>query len=213
MRSKYTRACVQCGKAFRPDRAGLRRGGGKYCSQLCHGAAVSRPVAERFWAKVNKHSGLFWNGSECWLWTAGCNRRGYGMFGLTSERIVLAHRFAYSITIGPIPAKLFCLHGCDTPACVNPAHLHPGTHRDNMREMRERGRSCTGERHNSHTHPGSVPRGGRHHFAKLTETDVRTIRHLYTVEGVSSRVIARRYGISDSYVCGLARRRAWRHVA
>lgn len=33
----------------------------------------TRPAEERFWEKVNRTDG-------CWLWTAGTNNRGYGVF-------------------------------------------------------------------------------------------------------------------------------------
>ena len=79
----------------------------------------------RFWVKVDK-SGT--NG--CWLWTAKINRYGYGDFGL-KKRLVKAHRFAYTVTRGPIPDGLTLDHLCRVRNCVNPNHLEAVTQRVN----------------------------------------------------------------------------------
>ena len=76
---------------------------------------------ERFWAKVDKTD-------DCWLWTANRTNAGYGHFWL-DRRMVLAHRFAYELLIGPIPDGLTLDHLCRVRACVNPAHLEAVTNR------------------------------------------------------------------------------------
>lgn len=78
---------------------------------------------ERFWPKVDKTDG-------CWLWTAARNRDGYGMFKVDAMR--LAHRVAYELLVGPIPAGMDLDHTCHAPACVNPDHLRSTTHRQNL---------------------------------------------------------------------------------
>lgn len=51
------------------------------------------------------------------------------------------HRLAYEAWVGPIPEGMLIRHTCDTPLCINPDHLIPGTHRDNMQDRLERGRA------------------------------------------------------------------------
>jgi hypothetical protein len=72
----------------------------------------------------------------CWLWTGTWDENGYGK--MIGGR---AHRISYAMHVGPIPAGLCVLHRCDTPACVNPAHLWLGTHLENMADMGRKGRS------------------------------------------------------------------------
>ncbi len=48
-------------------------------------------------------------------------------------KMLMSHRYAYEQLIGPIPAGLELDHLCRDPACVNPYHLEPVTHAENMR--------------------------------------------------------------------------------
>ncbi len=95
----------------------------------------SRPLIERFWEKVAKA-----DGDGCWLWTGAIGKRwGYGTIK-SGVRTRSAHRVAWELTNGPIPAGLCVCHRCDTPACVRPTHLFLGTAADNMRDMYTKGR-------------------------------------------------------------------------
>lgn len=76
---------------------------------------------QRFWAKVDKSSP-----TECWIWKAAKHRNGYGNFW-TGKRPMLAHRYAYTILVGPILTGLQIDHLCRNRACVNPAHMEPVT--------------------------------------------------------------------------------------
>lgn len=70
---------------------------------------------------------------------------GYGRFRVASYTLVGAHRFSYELHIGPIPSRMCVLHTCDTPNCVNPAHLFLGTHSDNMKDMYAKRRHGNGK--------------------------------------------------------------------
>lgn len=82
-----------------------------------------RPPAERFWPKVDKTE-------TCWLWTGARQAGGYGRFG-GAQGLVLAHRWAYTALVGPIPEDMTLDHLCRNPSCVNPDHLEIVTRRVN----------------------------------------------------------------------------------
>ena len=82
-----------------------------------------KTVEDRFWSKVDKTE-------DCWLWTAGKNKKGYGLFGLDGKTRK-AHRVSYSWANGPIPVGLDLDHTCYVHACVNPDHLRLATNAQN----------------------------------------------------------------------------------
>ncbi len=86
------------------------------------GSAAKFPV--RFWSKVDRSG-------SCWLWTACTDRDGYGWINFTWG-MGYAHRIAYEIANGPIPAGMVLDHSCRTPSCVDPAHLEPVSDRVNI---------------------------------------------------------------------------------
>ena len=92
-------------------------------SGYSEGVRIERLI-RRIFAKVDV--------GDCWLWTGYKNSLDYGQLYLDG-RSVLAHRAVWQVLVGPIAPKLELDHLCRVPACVNPDHLEPVTHRENVR--------------------------------------------------------------------------------
>lgn len=85
--------------------------------------AEGRDIPDRFWSKVDRSGGP----DNCWPWLPAKDPGSYGTFDQTR-----AHRVAYELLVGSIPEGLCLDHLCRHPVCVNPAHLEPVTHRENV---------------------------------------------------------------------------------
>lgn len=148
---------------------------------------------ERFWRRVAKSDG-------CWLWTGARAPNGYGRFQIGGKGgpYLGAHRFSYELAHGPIPKGMVVMHSCDTPSCVNPAHLSARTPKDNSRDMISKGRKRT-----------VVPIGVENGMAVLNPEMVREIR---ANSEESHAALARRLGVSPSTVRGVRSGRTWSHI-
>jgi hypothetical protein len=82
-----------------------------------------RTLRDRFEANVERVPFL-----ECWVWTGRVKSGGYGEVSR-----YYAHRVAYELYVGPIPAGLHIDHLCMNKWCVNPNHLEPVTLAENTR--------------------------------------------------------------------------------
>ena len=161
-------------------------------------------MEQRFLSKVNKTDG-------CWLWTASKDEKRYGHFGI-GQRVCKAHRVAYELWNGPIPAGVLVRHKCDEPSCVNPEHLELGTNQDNVddRQTRGRGRWATGKQHGTYTHPHIV-QGQNNGRSKLTDDDVREIRILRGF-GFIYKELGKMYNIHPEVSARICRRDVWKHI-
>lgn len=149
-----------------------------------------RPLAERFWSKVQVAAP-----EQCWQWSAYLSRDGYGKVNDSDGKKLGAHRASYRIAYGDIPEGLDVLHRCDNRSCVNPAHLFLGTDQDNMDDMRTKGRQ-------------RYLRGSELPQAKLTEEQVREIRS----STLAQRALAAVFGINQALVSRIRRRTSWKHI-
>lgn len=142
--------------------------------------------------------------AECWSYKGGqaggyrAGRR-YGVLkhGGRKGAMWYAHRAAWVVANGPIPDGLYVCHRCDNTLCCNPAHLFLGTHRENMADMRDKGRSAYGVR---------SPR------TRLSEEAVMGIRIAYARGGVTQQALADAHGVAHQHISAIVnghrRRRA-----
>lgn len=80
-------------------------------------------------------------GDDCWDWIGATVSGGYGCLMVRAQhRVSLAHRIAWEMFKGPIPAGLVVCHTCDRPQCVNPEHLFLGTNHENILDSVRKGR-------------------------------------------------------------------------
>jgi hypothetical protein len=85
------------------------------------------------------HERLTKDQNGCWLWTGAFHTDGYGQIRLNGKTLRV-HRLAWEEVNGPIPEGMAVCHTCDIPGCCNPAHLFLGTQRENIADMRAKGR-------------------------------------------------------------------------
>lgn len=72
--------------------------------------------------------------SGCWLWLGYVNPKGYAICS-TKNTTKRAHRLSYCEFVGPIPDGMEIDHKCRVRCCVNPQHLEPITHAENIRRV------------------------------------------------------------------------------
>lgn len=139
-------------------------------------------LERRFWEQV-----AVAGPDACWLWNGHLSHNGYGI-RYWNRREQVAHRIAYELAGGVIAPGLLLRHRCDVKRCCNPEHLEPGTHADNMRDMKERGRAAKFY-------------GAANKNAKLSDDQVivaiamrlggRSLRQVGTAFGVHNQTISR----------------------
>lgn len=162
-----------------------------------------RPLAERFWEKVDKAPGQGpWG--DCWEWTAGRDPNGYGRIGLSKghaaelgvSRTQVASRVAFLLTHGIFPPD-FALHRCNNPPCVRPDHVYPGDVRQNYADSVVAGTNQWGEK-NAHS--------------ILTETQVVEIRRRVAA-GESPTTLAEEFGVTQPCISMVATGHRWKRAA
>ena len=139
---------------------------------------------ERFWERVDRSGGP----NACWPWIAGM-AQGYGVLSVNGIS-VRAHRFSYVLHHGaPLGlGKLWVLHQCHNPACVNPQHLRLGTPCENSREKVQSNR----------------------HRPLFSPDDILAIRATQGTRRASQ--VAAHYGVRADTIRNIWRRKTWKHI-
>lgn len=126
--------------------------------------------------------------TPCWIWQRTTLPAGYGRMGANNY----AHRVYYERFVGPIPEGLVLDHLCNHPSCVNPAHLEPVTHQENIIRGRVR-----------------CPRIGRQQGVKLTAAQVNEIRRSIQAN-ISAANLAAEYGVTRQTIHDIKQGKTWR---
>ena len=171
------------------NRTVRHRCGNKHCVNVEHlflapYGKKKETLRSRFWRHVSASEP-----SACWLWQGAPHTSGYGRLLGVNGSMDYAHRISWVLYNGPLGPDDWVAHHCDTPLCVNPAHLFLSRgNRDNMADAVRKGRTA---------------RGTRHGNSKLTDDQVRYIREAYMAGGITQQALADEVGCSRSYVSQL----------
>ncbi len=149
---------------------------------------------EQFRRRIEKHS-VPVPECGCWIWEGSLSVQGYGQVRI-NKRLLRAHRVSYEGYVGEIPHGMQVCHRCDTPSCVNPAHLFLGTHADNHRDKVAKGRQWR-------------PTGEKHHRVRLTESQVLEIRKN---PEVPMQAFAERFGVNVGTIWFVRQGLTWKHL-
>lgn len=141
-----------------------------------------RPLAERFWDKVEKSEG------GCWVWT-GATMGGHPGIRL-GNKYVPARRVAYYMAFGHFDEEMAVLHNCNTSLCVRPEHLFLSD-------------SCKGPR--KQTIP-KVDHQKASKGCKLTQVQVDAIRESLQTH----KALASQYGVSTRTICSIKSGATWK---
>jgi hypothetical protein len=181
------RVCRQCGKDFLASPSVINKGGGVYCSVPCRaigaGKTRSGPNAVNWKGGVRTRNCALcgkpftFRPTLCIIWPGFKNQDGYAQ-----SDIGPLHRAMYEATYGPVPQGMEMDHLCKQRDCINPDHVEPVTHTENIR---------------------------RSAATKLDWPRVCEIRRLHG-EGWSQGQLAARFGVGKSQIQHIVRLRQWR---
>lgn len=132
---------------------------------------------------------------DCVIFRGAKSEKGYGHVGVAGNKVRTAHRVAYEVAFGLVPAGLQVLHRCKQQrACINPRHLYAGTPQQNTDDQIRDGTKCFGERTS---------------MAKLTVEQVADIRSIHARRQHTQRELGLLFGVCQSSVSRIVRQHVW----
>jgi predicted XRE-type DNA-binding protein len=149
-------------------------------------------ITERF------HKKYIVKENSCWIWTGSTRPNSKGVLYpriTEGKKDIGAHRFSYMMMYGEIKSGMYVCHKCDTPLCVNPDHLFIGTHKDNMADMVNKGRS----------HKGAGEYANR---SKLTNEQAKQIRSI----NLSGSKLANLFKVSQATISRIIRKETYQNA-
>ena len=135
------RRCDNCDNEFLVTGASLTCCSGQCSEEWKRKSVLDRRPPLRRACEENDHKGILEaieervrkTKSGCWEWPQ-INAQGYPRMAIGS-RVILVHRLSLEAKHGAPLGSQAAHHICANTKCVNPEHLQPVTHRENMAEM------------------------------------------------------------------------------
>lgn len=137
---------------------------------------------------------LSFSGEECLMWPYATDGRGYGQISYKGKH-EKAHIVMCILKHGERPSpKHQAAHSCGQGkrGCAHPEHLRWATQSENELDKALHGTDMRGE---------------KHHNAKLTKSDVLRIRAF--PKSVTSKDIAKQFGVTRNAVCDIRHFKTW----
>lgn len=134
----------------------------------------------------------------CWDYVGYIDSKGYPnirkMYLAKLYSVTRVHQLSYLVYRGDYNRSLLLRHLCNNRKCINPYHLYPGTHEDNMRDM-----ALAGSQKGS-KNPGS----------KLSEIDVLAILNMFGKFKINE--IAKKFNVTRKNIEMIKYGKTWAHI-
>jgi hypothetical protein len=151
-----------------------------------------KSISDLFWSFVDIRTE-----NECWEWLGQKKLSGYGHFGI-GDRFLRAHRVALILEGRDLKSEQVVMHLCDNRACCNPKHLKAGSQKENLIDMRKKGRGVD----------PPIKRGENNSSAILTAEQVIVIRN----SPLKGAELSKLFGVAQTTISSIKHRKIWKHV-